>query len=299
MRCEGDTDWVSLVARGGGDPNSELGYVAANYSIATGQLTSLSTATELAGGRVRLPLKRFAVATTKPTNVVAGADGPPPARRQTGDGQEDGRGRRQAPGDDHLGHAARSHEGVHERPRPGGPCYPWTERREEVPDTFWRSYEGYAIAILTLGHEAIHLGGTIGGRGPNGQTLGDPQAEAKANCYGMQWMPYVAERLGAAPDDALATQGSFSTRCTRATDVLARAYWSAECRPEGRSTGSCPARASGGLAATRAAGRAGAGRSGSARAAPRAARVSRRRAGSASPSWRCSARGRDPTRGST
>ena len=61
----------SLVARGGGDPNSELGYVAANYSIATGQLTSLSTATELAGGRVCLPLKRFAVATTKPTKCLS------------------------------------------------------------------------------------------------------------------------------------------------------------------------------------------------------------------------------------
>ena len=38
----------------------------------------------------------------------------------------------------------------------------------------------------------------------------DPLGEAKASCYGMQWMPFVAQQLGATADDAQA---------------IARYYW--------------------------------------------------------------------------
>ena len=66
VRCEGDTDWRALVARQGGNPDSELGYVGVSFD-SRGQLTSLAGAAELAGGRVCLLLKQFAVAATKPT----------------------------------------------------------------------------------------------------------------------------------------------------------------------------------------------------------------------------------------
>ncbi len=69
---------------------------------------------------------------------------------------------------------------------------------------YWSAYNSYSIAILTLAHESIHLGGAVGGMLSNGLTVGDPQAEAKGDCFGMQWMPYVARQLGDTPDDAQA-----------------------------------------------------------------------------------------------
>ena len=66
------------------------------------------------------------------------------------------------------------------------------------------AYWDYSNAILTLAHEAIHLGGMVGVRFGNGVVGGDPASEAKANCYGMQAMSSVAEQLGASSDDAQA-----------------------------------------------------------------------------------------------
>ena len=54
----------------GGDPNAELGYVGVDFSRRTGELRSLATFAELTGETVCLPLKRFAVAQTKPTKCV-------------------------------------------------------------------------------------------------------------------------------------------------------------------------------------------------------------------------------------
>src|SRR5262249_39716239 len=84
------------------------------------------------------------------------------------------------------------------------PCYPADGRLLDVDRLFWNRYAGYANALLTLAHEAIHLGGTVGIQFGNGAVAGDPQAEAKAQCYGLQWLPYVAEQLGDTPDDAQA-----------------------------------------------------------------------------------------------
>ena len=69
VRCEGDTDWRKLVTERGGDPNAELGYVGVDFSP-RGRLRSISPFAELTGETVCLPLKRFAVAQTKPTKCT-------------------------------------------------------------------------------------------------------------------------------------------------------------------------------------------------------------------------------------
>ena len=50
----------------------------------------------------------------------------------------------------------------------------------------------------------------------------------------MQWMPYVAERLGAAPDDALAIARFFLNSVYPRYEMSSLVqYWSAECRAGG------------------------------------------------------------------
>jgi len=90
-----------------------------------------------------------------------------------------------------------------------------------------------SIAILTLAHESVHLGGIVGGTLSNGVAVGDPQAEAKADCYGMQWMPYVAEQLGDSPADAQAIATYFWKTIYPLGRTANPAYWTRACRPGG------------------------------------------------------------------
>jgi hypothetical protein len=53
---------------------------------------------------------------------------------------------------------------------------------------YWAAYDLDAVAILTLAQESVHLSGVVD--------------SARAVCLGMDWMPYVAEQLGASPDGA-------------------------------------------------------------------------------------------------
>jgi hypothetical protein len=50
VRCEGDTDWATLVRQTGGEPSSESGYVGTTWNSVTGQLVSAASVAELAGG---------------------------------------------------------------------------------------------------------------------------------------------------------------------------------------------------------------------------------------------------------
>jgi len=220
VRCEGDTDWVTLVQQGGGDPSSELGYVRGTlYNSVTGKLVSLPTFTELDGSRVCLPLKQFASATTKPTKCAATTTVPATFARTRMQGRTVLRVVRPA----HVVTGATQ------------PCY-LGNGKSTAPMTpaFWATYAVDAWAILTLAHESVHLSGVVGGTLSNGLAVGDQQAEAKADCYGMQWMPYVAEQLGDTPDDAQAIAQYFwdVVYPTIRTSPFPQ-YWSADCTPGG------------------------------------------------------------------
>jgi hypothetical protein len=221
VRCEGETDWRKLVAERGGDPNAELGYVGVDFNRRTGQLRWLADFAELAGDTICLPLKRFAVARTKPTKCVVTR-----LKRTTV-------------------YVRKRVAGVTKRvpkvvfSKVKGPperCYLGKRRIvREMPESYWEAYADYAIAILTVAHEAIHLGGTVGGRLGNGVAAGDVEGEAKATCYGMQWMSYVAQELGAAADDAQAIAWFYWDNLYPGFRTSGySAYWSADCRAGGR-----------------------------------------------------------------
>lgn len=217
VQCEGDTDWASIVSGMGGDPNAESGFVASQWNSSTGQLVSLSNVAVLASN-ICLPLNDFAMATTKPTKCVA----------VSADGRSLVVDRRSKAPKRTVNAKAKAVVAV------PGPCYlGGGETAATMTPAFWTNYSIYSIAILTLAHESIHLSGIVGGQLANGLEVGDPQAEAKADCYGMQWMPYIAEQLGDTPDDAQAIATYFWDKIYPLSQATHPEYWSPDCRPGG------------------------------------------------------------------
>ena len=204
------------------DPNAESGYVQSQWNSATGQLVSVSNVAILASN-ICLPLQDFAIATMKPTQC------------RLRPGGQSARIPLAAAPDASAGSAARA-----SRPSPAtaattfGPCFGADSGgAARMPASFWTNYRLYATAILTLAHESIHLSGIVGGVLPNGRPVGDPDAEAKADCYGMQWMPYIAQQLGDSPDDAQAIADFYWTKLYPSERTTFPNYWSADCRPGG------------------------------------------------------------------
>ena len=130
VRCEGATDWQTLALQRRFDPNLELGYVS--FTPVPGGSPVISDFTELAGQTVCLPLKNFAVATTKPTKCSP----PSPKTRLAGKKK------------------------VATPVASPVPCYLGNLRSAtKMPASYWDAYGAYAQAIETLGHEATHLSG--------------------------------------------------------------------------------------------------------------------------------------------
>jgi hypothetical protein len=200
VRCDSEAEWTKVVTEAGGDPQGESGFVATQW-LSTGRLLSLSTTAELSSA-ICGPLQQFAQASVKPTRCPA-------------------RSARLLASKRHL--------------RPVlVPCYLGAGKTvAPMTPAYWSTYNLDAIAILTLAHESVHLGGVVGGTLSNGVAVGDAQAEAKADCNGMQWMPYVAEQLGDGPDDAQAIARWFWEKVYRLSRPSHPEYWSADCRPGG------------------------------------------------------------------
>jgi hypothetical protein len=97
---------------------------------------------------------------------------------------------------------------------------------------YWSAYGRYSFAILTLAHEAIHTQQAIAGRPRPAPDL----VETQADCYGMQWMRWVAEQLGASSDDAQSIATFFwHVQYPQAASLhTSRPYWSVDCRPGGK-----------------------------------------------------------------
>jgi hypothetical protein len=115
---------------------------------------------------------------------------------------------------------------------PLGPCYSSTTGEATVDaatyPNFWDSYGDYAWAIQTLAAASIHLQGDVSAT-VNGQLLGDPLAEAHAQCYGMQWLPWVAQQLGDSAADGVAVAQYVYDMLYSSEDP----YWSADCTAGG------------------------------------------------------------------
>ena len=87
-------------------------------------------------------------------------------------------------------------------------------------DPCFKSLLDATQALQTLAHESFHLWGT--------------PAEAKAECYGMQNIWFVASRLGAPAAEAQALGAWYWRVLYPARRTDAPAYWSAECRDRGK-----------------------------------------------------------------
>lgn len=242
VRCEGAYDWQTLATQRGFDPRYELGYVEYTWFTRGGVPFGNATISGFAelSPDVCLPLQNFAVAPAKPTKCSQPIT-QTVTKLTTQSVQEKRKVRvRVTVRGKKVWRTVTKTVTVTKQvptqvdqqvPGPLAPCLANSTMLPVSDSTFWPSYQGYAMAMFALAHEAIHLGGAVGGRLSSGYLVGDQQAEAHANCYGLQWIPWVATQLGDTPDDALAiAQYAYTVIYPR---YQGSAYWSADCVPGG------------------------------------------------------------------
>ncbi len=220
IRCEGDTDWLKLTTERGVDPAAELGYVGVDVFSRDGRVTSVVPASfaELSTSTCAA-LQAFALADPKPTTcqppVSVASTVLRPKRVATRVKVDRGPdlkrpGKRRTVTRTVWKTVQVPTTVTDQQPGPSVPCYVGglagsaPQFAVEQSRASLRAYRDTTEAILTLAHEAVHLGGAVGGTTTSGLLYGDPLAEARAECSGMQWLSYVAQQLGASADDAVA-----------------------------------------------------------------------------------------------
>jgi hypothetical protein len=77
-----------------------------------------------------------------------------------------------------------------------------------------------AMALAVVAHESYHLLGYTN--------------EAQVECYGMQSIWFVANKLGASIDESQALASLYATRMYPQRRTLTPTYWSAQCRDGGK-----------------------------------------------------------------
>ena len=196
VRCETDADWAQLAVGEGFEPMSILGFV----SFSGGRPADYA---ELRPD-VCDELETFAGAGAKPTKCT------PPAKTVRTRVVKVVRGRHVV---NYVTQVVRA-----EAAQPV-PCF--AGGREQISSApFWNGYFYVAQSLQTLVHESIHLKGDL--------------VEAEAECYGMQWLAYAAQQLGDTADDAAAIAQYYVTRLYPQRRTQSPAYWSSECRANGR-----------------------------------------------------------------
>lgn len=111
-------------------------------------------------------------------------------------------------------------------------CY---STADDWSDDYYKQYDDYAQALITLAHESIHvIQGTKGNVVPP-----DTLVESQAECSGLQRTALVAEQLGDTPDDA-ETVADYLWLLTYPSEAhpddaysMQHPYWSADCVPGG------------------------------------------------------------------
>ena len=104
-------------------------------------------------------------------------------------------------------------------PGPRVPCY---GSAEPMPS----DYRNYALALEVLAHESIHLFDERVGYHVQTQH----SAESRAECYGMQLLPLLAQSFGADEDDARAI-GKYYWDVEYPKWGTGSPYWRADCQP--------------------------------------------------------------------
>ncbi|HET7567964.1 MAG TPA: hypothetical protein VFJ91_08235 [Gaiellaceae bacterium] len=249
VRCWEELYWDALADAGEFDPDRVLGFVLTRSDPETGLFAETATDAELSPA-VCEALQTFAQASVKPTKCRPTVVSYVPTRVK------------QVVTRYRLVHRHGKTTKVPyrvtvtktvtkrvESPGPPTPCFsggqPTAENRvcnddgvcysaatTDVAGDYWRDYSGYATAILALAHEPIHLWQAQAGAAVPPDSLVETQAE----CYGLQWMPWVATELGATADDAQSI-ADFTWKLLypmrAGSDDPALPYWSAGCAPGG------------------------------------------------------------------
>ena len=210
VHCHGATEWAEI----GGDA---LGFVTGYYNAAENTWAADSTTADLAPG-VCDGLNRFALANPKPTKCRAQTTVSETVLRLTTVKTKVTvrvrgklvtkvvRTRKLVP---HI--VERQVAG------PLAPCYLGNGKRAAgSTESYWHQYEEYAHSILTLAHESIHLQQLRAGFPVRPSEVD----EKEAGCYGIQWMARVAQRLGAAADDAQSLAAYYYEELSGAKDDL-------------------------------------------------------------------------------
>lgn len=234
VQCDGQNDWNNLAGQWGFDPTVELGFVPFYYWIAS-RTVGEGGDTAFLSPTVCWNLEQFGIANPKPTKCQ------PVVSNQTTQAVTQRYRvtvRVKAHGKVHTERVWRmrvvQQTVTTQTLGPFAPCYLGNERSAaNEPPSYWQTYSADALAILTLAHESIHIA-----QDQIGASIDVilPTSETDANCYGLQWMPYVAEQLGATPDDA-------ESIAEYAYDYLypgyqgdsfnGSPYWSSDCRQDG------------------------------------------------------------------
>lgn len=257
VHCESSDDWNALATQIGFDPNAELGFVPSPLIFRFTLAFVTSAPTAYLSPAVCQPLEQFAEAATKPTKC----QGPTSIQTDVTRYQIVTRYRDVVKGGKRtrikykvkvpytavvtttgLGPPTPCFIGAPMSPGATGTGECWTSDvcysvAANEPSAYWVSFEGYAEALMALAHEPIHLWQDQAGASAPDDSLVESQAE----CSAMQWLPYVAEQLGATADDAQAIANYFwtldypgmATLDQRDPYAAAHPYWSADCVPGG------------------------------------------------------------------
>jgi hypothetical protein len=230
VRCEGDYDWGLLAAQHNVDPAAELGYVPFWIHTLNGVAIGApfaDTYTEISP-LVCAHLNDFAVAATKPTKCSVTSDVAQYTTRTVRTKVTIAKRVRVKVRGRFVFRTKRSTRWVSKQvvdttyvqvTDPPAPCYLGDENQlAPQSDAYWSEYFWYARSMLTLAHESIHLRGDM--------------SEVDASCYGLQWVDYVAQQLGATPDDAAAI-ASYDADYAYPLYKNVPGYWSADCHDGG------------------------------------------------------------------
>lgn len=241
IRCQGDNDWSVLASQSAFDTARVWGYVEWR-AYTSGAIHSISEFAQLSP-QACLALQNFALAApTKPTKCATSRTVTVTTAQVVSQRQRvrvavtklvKGKQTRTTVLTWRTVRQTVPVRSTKTEPGAPAPCFANDVRANASDATYWNRYESYAFALQTLAHEAVHLGGMVGGTLRNGVASGHPDSEARADCYGMQWLPYVAQQLGAAPDDAQAIARYYATVTYPRRQQQSPAYWSAECRDGG------------------------------------------------------------------
>jgi hypothetical protein len=210
VRCEGENDWDTLAVQDGFDPSVELGSVPFSYFVSDRTIADGGDVAYLSPG-VCWNLEQFGLATVKPTECQPIA----PLGVSLQDARRFGE-------DSDLGPAGPT------------PCFAGGVAVDPSQSgAYWQTYEASVQALWVLAHESIHLLQDQVGASIDAIL---PMSETDANCYGLQWLPAVAEQFGATPDDAQSIADYAFANLYPAQQGLSAngsSYWSADCREDG------------------------------------------------------------------